>query len=161
MIKDQMKEAKWFLKSLKTRHETLLKVAKCILEQQKDFLDQGEEAMRPLNLQDVALAVGLHESTISRITTQKYILIPRGIFELKYFFSNTINSTDGKQDSATAIRALIKKFITEEPHLMPLSDHKITELLSERGINIARRTVSKYREALRIPSSNERKNLNF
>ena len=136
-------------------------MAKCILEQQKDFLDQGEEAMRPLNLLDVALAVGLHESTISRITTQKYILTPRGIFELKYFFSNTINSTDGKQDSATAIRALIKKFITEEPHLLPLSDHRITELLSKRGINIARRTVSKYREALRIPSSNERKNLNF
>ncbi len=162
IFKQHLKEAKWFIKSLKTRNETLLKVAQCIMESQRTFLDFGEEAMQALNLQDIAQKVGLHESTVSRITTQKYILTPRGVFELKYFFSNSIALPSGKQPiSATAIRALIKKLISEESSQTPLSDHKITELLLEQGINIARRTVSKYREAMRIPTSSERKNLSF
>jgi len=161
MLKEQLKEAKWFLKSLEARHETLLKVAKSILEQQKDFLAFGEEYMKPLSLQDIAKRVGLHESTISRITTQKYILTPRGVFELKYFFSTEISSPQGSPSSSTAVRALIKKLISEEPSQTPLSDHKITQSLLEYGIEIARRTVTKYREAMHIPSSTERKNLNL
>lgn len=161
LFKEHLKEAKWFLKGLQTRNETLLKVANCILTEQKDFLDFGEEKMKPLSLQDVADKTNLHESTISRITTKKYILTPRGIFELKYFFSNAITSPKGKEASTTAIRAFIKKIIAEETSQAPFSDHKIRELLLERGISIARRTVTKYREAMRIPSSNERRNLGF
>ena len=161
LFKEHLKEAKWFLKGLQTRNETLLKVANCILTEQKDFLDFGEEKMKPLSLQDVANKTMLHESTISRITTKKYILTPRGIFELKYFFSNAISSPKGKEASTTAIRAFIKKIIAEETSQAPLSDHKITELLLEHGISIARRTVTKYREVMRVPSSNERKNLGF
>jgi RNA polymerase sigma-54 factor len=157
MLKEQLKEAKWFLKSLKTRQDTLLKVSKTIIECQTSFLEKGEEMMKPLNLQDIAAMVDLHESTISRITTQKYILTPRGIFELKYFFSNPLKSPQGEH-SATAIRALIKKMIHLEPAHKPLSDHKIMQSLAQQGINIARRTVTKYREAMNILSSNERKN---
>lgn len=160
-FKEHLQEARWFLKGLQTRDETLLKVARCILAEQKDFLDFGEEKMRPLSLQDVADKTQLHESTISRITTKKYILTPRGIFELKYFFSNAITSPKGKEASTTAIRAFIKKIIAEETSQAPLSDHKIRELLLERGISIARRTVTKYRELMHVPSSNERKNLGF
>lgn len=158
MLKEQLKEAKWFLKSLKTRQDTLLKVSKTIIERQTAFLEKGEEMMKPLNLQDIAEMVDLHESTISRITTQKYILTPRGIFELKYFFSNPLKSQQGEH-SATAIRAMIKKLIHLESAHKPLSDHKIMQSLSQQGINIARRTVTKYREAMNILSSNERKHL--
>ncbi len=160
-FKEQLKEAKWFLKGLKTRHETLLKVARAIMEQQREFLEGGDEWMNPLNLQDIASKVGLHESTVSRITTQKYILTPRGIFELKHFFSSALPSLQGKRASSTAIRALIKKLVAEEPSQSPFSDDKITKLLLERGISVARRTVTKYREAMQIPSSTERKNPSF
>ncbi len=161
LLKKYLEEAKYFLKGLQTRHETLLKVATCILNEQKDFLTFGEEKMKPLSLQDIAHKTELHESTISRITTQKYILTKRGIFELKYFFSNAITSAKGKTASSTAIRALIKKIIAKETSQAPFSDHKITQLLLECGISIARRTVTKYREAMRLPASNERKNLGF
>lgn len=161
LFKAHLKEAKYFLKALQTRNQTLLKVAGCILNEQKDFLDFGEEKMKPLSLQDIARKTELHESTISRITTKKHILTPRGIFELKYFFSNAIISPKGKEASTIAIRALIKKIIAKETSQAPLSDHKITEVLLEYGIALARRTVTKYREAMRVPTSNERKNLGF
>lgn len=160
-FKTHLKEAKWFLKSIQTRNETLLKVAQCIAIEQKEFLEYGEEQMKALSLQDIARKTELHESTVSRITTQKYILTPRGIFALKYFFSNGISSTQGKEASTTAIRAFIKKIIAEETSQAPFSDHKIRELLIERGITIARRTVTKYREAMQVPPSHERKKVSF
>ncbi len=157
MVKEQLKEAKSFIKGLQTRNETLLSVARCILEQQKEFFDNGEEAMLPLNLRAVATKLGLHESTISRITSQKYILTPKGLYELKYFFSSSIPSILGAEASSIAIRAYIRKLIAEESNTAPLSDNKIMKVLLGRGIHIARRTVTKYREAMRISSSTERK----
>lgn len=158
-LKNHLQEARWFLKSLLSRNDTLLKVASEIVERQRDFLEFGDEAMKPLVLHDIAEAVSMHESTISRVTTQKYIHTPRGIYELKYFFSSQVNTADGEGASSTAIRALIKKLISTENTLKPLSDNKIAQLLKEQGINVARRTVAKYREALSIPPSNERKRL--
>lgn len=159
-LKDNLKEARWFLKSLENRNSTLLKVATCIVERQHKFLEQGEYYMKPMVLQDVAQVVGLHESTISRITTQKYIHTPRGVFELKYFFSSEVQAGQGQSYSSTAIRAYIKNLIADEDHHKPLSDLKIVQLLqSNHQIKIARRTVTKYREALKIPSSNERRYL--
>lgn len=158
-LKNHLQEARWFLKSLMSRNETLLKVATEIVERQKDFLEIGEEGMKPMVLHDIAEAVSMHESTISRVTTQKFIHTPRGIFELKYFFSSQVNTADGEGASSTAIRALIKKLVTGENTAKPLSDNKIAQLLMEQGINVARRTVAKYREALGIPPSNERKRL--
>lgn len=158
-MKDQLQEAKWFIKSLQSRNETLLKVATKIVEHQQGFLDYGEEAMKPLILHDIAQAVEMHESTISRVTTQKYMHTPRGIFELKYFFSSHVSTTSGGECSSTAIRAIIKKLVAAENPKKPLSDSKITELLKEQGINVARRTIAKYREAMSIPPSNERKRL--
>ena len=158
-LKNQMKEARWFIKSLQSRHETLLKVASCIVDRQQAFLEHGEEAMKPLVLHDVAEAVGMHESTISRVTTKKYMHTPRGVFELKYFFSSHVSTSAGGVCSATAIRALIKKLVAAEHASKPLSDSKIAAILSEQGINVARRTVAKYREAMSIPPSNERKRL--
>ncbi|RAU19687.1 RNA polymerase factor sigma-54 [Nitrincola tibetensis] len=158
-LKNHLQEARWFLKSLMSRNETLLKVATEIVERQKDFLEIGEEGMKPMVLHDIAEAVSMHESTISRVTTQKFIHTPRGIFELKYFFSSQVNTADGEGASSTAIRALIKKLVTSENTAKPLSDNKIAQLLMEQGINVARRTVAKYREALGIPPSNERKRL--
>jgi RNA polymerase sigma-54 factor len=158
-LKNHLQEARWFLKSLQSRHETLLKVARCIVERQRGFLEHGEEAMQPLILRDVAEEVGMHESTISRVTTQKYMLTPRGVFEFKYFFSSHVSTSDGGAASATAIRALIKKLIGEENVARPLSDSKIARLLGEQGIQVARRTVAKYRESMTIPPSNERKRL--
>ncbi|GAB2593194.1 RNA polymerase factor sigma-54 [Nitrincola alkalisediminis] len=158
-LKNHLQEARWFLKSLMSRNETLLKVATEIVERQKDFLEMGEEGMKPMVLHDIAEAVSMHESTISRVTTQKFIHTPRGIFELKYFFSSQVNTADGEGASSTAIRALIKKLVTSENTAKPLSDNKIAQLLMEQGINVARRTVAKYREALGIPPSNERKRL--
>jgi RNA polymerase sigma-54 factor len=158
-LKTHLQEAKWFIKSLKSRHDTLLKVAKCIVKRQSGFLDYGEEAMKPLVLHDIAQELEMHESTISRVTTQKYIHTPRGIFELKYFFSSHVGTNNGGECSSTAIRAMIKKMIASENTTKPLSDSKIATLLSERGIKVARRTVAKYREAMVIPPSNERKRL--
>ncbi|GGC57589.1 RNA polymerase sigma-54 factor [Marinobacter halophilus] len=158
-LRDQLQEAKWFIKSLQSRNETLLKVATRIVEHQQGFLDLGEEAMKPLILSDIAQAVEMHESTISRVTTQKFMHTPRGIFELKYFFSSHVSTAEGGECSSTAIRAMIKKLIAEETPKKPLSDSKIAAMLGEQGINVARRTVAKYREAMHIPPSNERKRL--
>jgi RNA polymerase sigma-54 factor len=158
-LKNNLQEARWFIKSLQSRNETLLKVATCIVERQQAFLEQGDEAMKALVLHDVAESVGMHESTISRVTTQKFMHTPRGIFELKYFFSSHVSTADGGAASATAIRAIIKRMIAAEQPEKPLSDSKIAEVLSEQGINVARRTVAKYREAMTIPPSNERKRL--
>ncbi len=158
-LRDNLQEARWFIKSLQSRNETLMKVATRIVEHQKDFLEYGEEAMKPLVLHDIAEAVDMHESTISRVTTQKYMHTPRGIFELKYFFSSHVSTAGGGECSSTAIRAIIKKLIAAENARKPLSDSKITQLLEEKGINVARRTIAKYRESLSIPPSNERKRL--
>jgi len=158
-LKNHLQEARWFLKSLLSRNDTLLKVATEIVGRQSDFLEQGEEAMKPMVLHDIAEAVGMHESTISRVTTQKYMHTPRGIFELKYFFSSHVSTSDGGAASSTAIRALIKKLVSAENPAKPLSDNKIAQLLDEQGINVARRTIAKYREAMSIPPSNERKRL--
>ena len=158
-LRDNLQEARWFLKSLQSRNETLLKVASKIVEYQRGFLEYGEEAMKPLVLHDIAEAVEMHESTISRVTTQKYMHTPRGIFELKYFFSSHVSTDSGGECSSTAIRALIKKLIAAENARKPLSDNKIAQLLADQGINVARRTIAKYRESLNIPPSNERKRL--
>lgn len=158
-LRDNLQEAKWFLKSLQTRHDTLLKVAAKIVEVQKDFLECGPEAMKPLILADIAEQVDLHESTISRVTNRKYLATPRGLFELKYFFSSHVGTTSGGEVSSTAIRALIRKVTAEENPRKPLSDSKIAAILAEQKINVARRTVAKYRESLSIPPSNERKQL--
>ncbi|MBU2710076.1 RNA polymerase factor sigma-54 [Zooshikella harenae] len=158
-IKNHLQEARWFIKSLQSRNETLMRVASCIVEHQKGFLEYGEEAMKPLVLHDIAEAVGMHESTISRVTTQKYMHTPRGIFELKYFFSSHVSTSSGGECSSTAIRAIIKKLIAVENARKPLSDSKIAKLLEEQGIKVARRTIAKYRESLSIPPSNERKRL--
>lgn len=158
-LRDNLQEARWFLKSLQSRNETLMKVASRIVEYQRGFLDYGDEAMKPLVLHDIAEAVEMHESTISRVTTQKYMHTPRGIFELKYFFSSHVSTAAGGECSSTAIRALIKKLVAAENPRKPLSDSKITGLLDEQGIQVARRTIAKYRESLMIPPSNERKRL--
>jgi RNA polymerase sigma-54 factor len=158
-LRDHLQEARWLIKSLQSRHETLLKVASCIVEHQRGFLEQGPEAMKPLILRDVADEVGLHESTISRVTTQKYLLTPRGLFELKYFFSSHVGTSSGGEASSTAIRAMIKKLVSQENPKKPLSDSKLADLLLEQDIEVARRTVAKYRESLNIPSSSDRKRL--
>jgi RNA polymerase sigma-54 factor len=158
-LKNHLQEARWFLKSLKSRNETLLKVASCIVERQRAFLEYGDEAMKPLVMHDVAEAVEMHESTISRVTTKKYMHTPRGIYELKYFFSSHVSTTGGGECSATAIRAMLRKLIAGEEANKPLSDNKLANLLAKQGINVARRTVAKYREAMAIPPSNERKRL--
>ena len=158
-LRDNLQEARWFLKSLVSRNDTLLKVATQIVEHQRAFLDYGEEAMKPLVLHDIAEAVEMHESTISRVTTNKYMHTPRGIFELKYFFSSHVSTGSGGEVSSTAIRALIKKFTADENPKKPLSDSKIAAILNEQNIKVARRTVAKYRESMAIPPSNERKRL--
>ncbi len=158
-LRDNLQEARWFLKSLQSRNETLMKVAGKIVQHQRGFLEYGEEAMRPLVLHEIAEAVEMHESTISRVTTQKYMHTPRGIFELKYFFSSHVSTAAGGECSSTAIRALIKKLVAAENPRKPLSDSKITLLLEEQGINVARRTIAKYRDTLFIRPSNERKRL--
>ncbi|PMR76863.1 RNA polymerase factor sigma-54 [Billgrantia endophytica] len=158
-LKDHLQEARWLMKSLASRNDTLLKVGREIMARQLDFLEQGEEAMRPLILADIAKTVDMHESTISRVTTQKFIHTPRGVFELKFFFSSHVGGGEGEGDahSSTAIRARIRKLIQDEPPRKPLSDSRLVDLLADDGIRVARRTVAKYREALGIPSSSERK----
>ncbi|MDA9557975.1 RNA polymerase factor sigma-54 [Vibrio sp.] len=158
-IRTNLQEAKWLIKSLESRNETLLKVSRCIVEHQKDFLEHGEEHMKPMVLNDIALDVEMHESTISRVTNQKFMHTPRGIFELKYFFSSHVNTNSGGECSSTAIRALIKKLVAAENPSKPLSDSKIATLLAEQEIKVARRTIAKYRESLGIASSSQRKSL--
>ncbi|EKE85378.1 RNA polymerase factor sigma-54 [Idiomarina xiamenensis] len=158
-IRNHTQEARWFIKSIESRNETLLKVANCIVAKQQAFFEYGEEAMKPMVLNDVAEAVDMHESTISRVTTQKYMHTPRGIFELKYFFSSHVSTENGGECSSTAIRALIKKLVAAENPAKPLSDNKIAELMAEQGIQVARRTIAKYRESLNIASSSQRKRL--
>lgn len=156
-MRAQLQEARWLLKSLEIRHETLIKVARSIVERQTAFLEHGEEHMRPMILKDIAEAIGMHESTISRVTSGKYMHTPRGVFELRYFFSSHVEGADGSGTSSTAIRAKIRKLVKEEEAESPLSDGRIAELLSAEGIPVARRTVAKYREAMGIPPSNERR----
>ncbi len=157
-FKNHLQEARWFIKSLQSRNETLLKVASKIVEHQKGFFEYGEQAMKPMVLNDIAMAVDMHESTISRVTTQKYMHTPKGIFELKYFFSSHVNTTSGGECSSIAIKAIIKELIDNEDKKKPYSDNKIAEILTkEKGINAARRTVAKYREAMNIESSSKRK----
>jgi RNA polymerase sigma-54 factor len=156
-LRAQLQEARWLVRSLEIRHETLLKVANCIVARQKEFFERGEEAMKPMILRDVAEAVQMHESTISRVTSGKYMHTPRGVFELRYFFSSQLTGDDGAEQSSTAIRAKIRKLIGQENPAAPLSDSRIEELLKAEGINVARRTVAKYREAMKIAPSSERK----
>ena len=158
-MKQHLQEARYFLNSLKSRNDTLLRVAQCIIEQQRAFMDYGEEAMKPLVLRDIADRLNVHESTVSRATSAKYMHTPRGVFELKYFFSSHVGTAQGGQCSATAIQAMIKRLVTAEPANKPLSDSKLAKLLNDDGIFVARRTVAKYREALDIPPSHERKKM--
>lgn len=158
-LRTQLQEARWLIKSLETRADTLLRVARSIVRQQSGFLEHGAQAMRPLTLREVAEEVGLHESTISRATTRKYLRTPRGTFEFKYFFSSGITTDSGGGASATAIQAMLRRQIENENPRAPLSDAKLAEILKADGIPVARRTVAKYREAMNIPSSNERQRL--
>ena len=158
-VRENLQEAKFFMTSLHNRNETLLKVASKIVEHQREFLELGEEAMKPLILADIAEQIGMHESTVSRATTRKYMHTPRGIYELKFFFSSHVATTEGGERSSTAIKALIKKLVQGENTKKPLSDNKLGALLEEQGIIVARRTVAKYREQLNIPPSNERRRL--
>lgn len=155
-LRDQLQEARWLVRGLQMRHQTLLRTVRVLVERQGDFLEQGEEGLKPLTLREVADAIGMHESTVSRITTQKYVQTPRGVFELKAFFSNSLR--EGGQDGASgaAVRAMVRRLIEQESPARPLADGVIARLLERNGVRIARRTVSKYREALRIPPARDR-----
>ena len=158
-LSGQLQEARWLIKNVQQRFDTILRVTQAIVDRQKNFFEHGEVAMRPLVLREIAEAVSLHESTISRVTTQKYMLTPRGIFELKYFFGSHVSTDTGGACSATAIRALIKQLVAAEDGKKPLSDHRISDILAQQGIQVARRTVAKYREAMHIQPANLRKNI--
>jgi RNA polymerase sigma-54 factor len=158
-MKEHLQEARWFIKSLHSRNDTLLRVAKSIVEKQEGFLNHGAVAMKPMVLRDIAEELELHESTISRVTTQKYMHTPNGIVEFKYFFSSHVSTDEGGECSATAIRAIIKELVGNENPEKPLSDNKMSDLLKEKGINVARRTIAKYRESMSIQSSSQRKRL--
>ncbi|MHB1281192.1 MAG: RNA polymerase factor sigma-54 [Acidithiobacillus sp.] len=158
-IQDQLNEARWFIKSLQSRQETILKVARAIVERQKDFFANGPESMRPMVLRHIAEAVEMHESTVSRVTNQKYMITPRGLYEFKYFFSSHVGTDSGGSASATAIRALLIKMTQAESARHPLSDAEIAKVLADQGIQIARRTVAKYREAANIPTASQRRRL--
>jgi RNA polymerase sigma-54 factor len=158
-MKDHLQEARWFIKSLHSRNDTLLRVARCVVEKQTEFFEHGPIAMKPMVLRNVAEELELHESTISRVTTQKYMHTPNGIYEFKYFFSSHVSTEEGGECSATAIRAFIQELIENERPEKPLSDSKISGLLKEKGINVARRTIAKYREAMNIPPSSQRKRI--
>jgi len=155
----QLQEARWLIKNVQQRFDTILRVTQAIVDRQRNFFEHGEVAMRPLVLREIAEAVGLHESTISRVTTQKYMLTPRGIFELKYFFGSHVATDTGGACSSTAIRALIKQLVAAEDGKKPLSDHRISDILAQQGIQVARRTVAKYREAMHIQPANMRKSI--
>ncbi len=158
-LASQLQEAKWLIKNVQQRFDTILRVSQAIVDRQRQFLEHGEVAMRPLTLREIADTLGLHESTISRVTTQKFMASPRGIFELKYFFGSHVATEAGGEASSTAIRALIKQLVSAEDGHKPLSDAKITEILGQQGIVVARRTVAKYRDTLNIPPVNLRKTL--
>ncbi len=158
-LRNSLQEARWFLKSLQSRNETLQRVGKAIVDRQRLFLDYGDEGMKPMVLRDIAEELEMHESTISRVTTNKFMHTPRGVFEFKFFFSSHVGTADGGECSATAIRSMVKKLIENENPKKPMSDNKISSLLIKEGINVARRTVAKYRESMLIPPSNERKRL--
>lgn len=155
-LKSQLQEARWLIRSLEIRNETLLKVALTIVQRQTDFLDHGDEHMKPMVLRDIAETIEMHESTVSRVTTNKYMHTPRGVFEFRYFFSSHVAGEEGEQ-SSTAVRAKIRKLVSGENPEKPLSDNEIVRLLGEDGIKVARRTVAKYRESLKIPSSSDRR----
>jgi len=157
VLRSQLQEARWLIRSLEIRNETLMKVATCIVSRQTEFLEHGDEAMKPMVLRDVAEEIGMHESTISRVTTNKYMHTPRGVFEFKYFFSSHLSSVDGEDQSSTSVRAKIRKLIGAENPGKPLSDSKIANVLADEGITVARRTVAKYRESMNISSSSERR----
>lgn len=157
VLRTQLQEARWLLRSLEIRNDTLLKVAHCIVQRQSAFFEHGEEFMEPMVLRDIGEAVDMHESTISRVSNGKYMHTPRGVLEFRYFFSSQVPGEDGAGVSSTAIRAKIRKLITDEDPAEPLSDHRLTELLAEDGVQVARRTVAKYREAMGLPSSSGRR----
>jgi RNA polymerase sigma-54 factor len=158
-LQQRLQEARWFIKNIQQRFDTILRVSSAIVERQKNFLTHGELAMRPLVLREIADELGMHESTISRVTTAKYMSTPQGTFELKYFFGSGLGTDSGSAASSTAVRALIKQFVAAESPAKPLSDNTIAEMLKEQGIDCARRTVAKYREALKIAPANLRKAL--
>jgi RNA polymerase sigma-54 factor len=158
-LQQRLQEARWFIKNIQQRFDTILRVSTAIVERQKSFFTHGELAMRPLVLREIADELGLHESTISRVTTAKYMSTPFGTFELKYFFGSALNTETGGNASSTAVRALIQQFIEAEDRKQPLSDNAIADMLKEQGIECARRTVAKYREALRISPTHLRKAL--
>ena len=158
-MSSQLQEARWLIKNVQQRFETILRVSQAIVDRQRHFFEHGEVAMRPLVLREIADTLSLHESTISRVTTQKFMLTPRGIFELKYCFGSHVSTDTGGACSATAIRALIKQLISAEDTKRPLSDSKIAEILGQQGIVVARRTIAKYRESLHLPPVNLRKTL--
>jgi RNA polymerase sigma-54 factor len=157
VLRTQLQEARWLLRSLEIRNETMLKVARTIVGRQQAFLDSGEESMQPMILKDVAEAVGMHESTISRVTTGKYLHTPRGVYEFRFFFSSQVAGDGGAGVSSTAIRAKIRKLVAQEVPDRPLSDQQLVELLAADGVAVARRTVAKYREALGIAPSSARR----
>jgi len=156
-LRAQLQEARWLIRSLEIRKDTLLRVARTIVQRQAAFLERGEEAMQPMILRDVAEAVSMHESTISRVTTGKYMLTPRGIYEFRFFFSSHVSGASGEDVSSVAIRARIRKLISSEDSARPLSDAQLADLLSGEGVKVARRTVAKYREALGFGSSGDRR----
>ena len=158
-LSSQLQEARWLIKNVQQRFDTILRVSQAIVERQRQFFEHGEVAMRPLVLREIAETLGLHESTISRVTTQKYMATPRGTFELKYFFGSHVATETGGSASSTAIRALIKQLVSAEDAQAPLSDSRIAQVLGEQGIVVARRTIAKYRESLQIPPVNQRKAL--
>jgi RNA polymerase sigma-54 factor len=155
----QLQEARWLIKNVQQRFDTILRVSQAIVDQQRQFFDHGEVAMRPLTLREIADQLELHESTVSRVTTQKYMATPRGVFELKYFFGSHVATDTGGAASSTAIRALIRQLVDAEDRKKPLSDAKIADLLGQQGIVVARRTIAKYRESLNIPPVSMRKTI--
>jgi RNA polymerase sigma-54 factor len=159
VLRAQVQEARWLLRSLEIRNETLLKVARSIVQRQAAFFEEGEESMEPMVLKDVADAIGMHESTISRVTTGKYMHTPRGLLEFRYFFSSSVPGDGGAEVSSTAIRAKIRKLVAAEDPAEPLSDSRLADLLAQDGVQVARRTVAKYREAMGIASSADRRRL--
>jgi len=158
-LSHQLQEARWLIKNVQQRFETILRVSQAIVDRQRHFFEHGEVAMRPLVLREIADTLSLHESTVSRVTTQKFMFTPRGIFELKYFFGSHVATETGGACSATAIRALLKQLVAAEDARKPLSDSRISDILSQQGIVVARRTIAKYRESLQIPYVSMRKSL--
>jgi len=158
-LQQRLQEARWFIKNIQQRFDTILRVSTAIVERQRNFFIHGELAMRPLVLREIADELGLHESTISRVTTAKYMTTPMGTFELKFFFGSGLGTDSGSAASSTAVRALIKQLVAAENPNKPLSDNQLSEMLKEQGIDCARRTVAKYREALKIAPANLRKTL--